>query len=75
MRQAAVSIVAPPVVMTPHERGLLSVLGGMPGLGKSLLILQQALAITYEPQRPAAARAGQAEFAGDVIYISNEDGL
>ena len=75
LRQAATSIVAPPVIFPPYERGVLSVLGGMPGLGKSLLILQQALAITYG--RKDLLRHGQAvlNFTGDVVYISNEDGL
>lgn len=67
--------VAPPVIVTPYERGLMSVLAGMPGLGKSLLALHQALAITYG--RPDLIRYGQPklQFPGDVIYISNEDGL
>jgi len=66
--------VAPPVVVTPYERGILTVLAGMPGLGKSLLILNQALAITYN--RPDLIRYGHGklQFAGDIIYISNEDG-
>jgi hypothetical protein len=75
LRQAAVSIVAPPVIVTPYERGVLSVLGGMPGLGKSLLILQQALAITYQRKDLLRYGASTLNFTGDVIYISNEDGL
>jgi len=75
LREAAVNIVAPPTIMTPYERGVLSVLGGMPGLGKSLLVLQQSLAVSYG--RKDLLRYGQSEmnFGGDVIYISNEDGL
>jgi hypothetical protein len=65
--------VAPPVIVTPYERGILSVIAGMPGLGKSLLVLNQALAITYG--RPDLIRYGaKLQFPGDVIYISNEDG-
>lgn len=75
LRDAATSIVAPPVILTPYERGLLSVLGGMPGLGKSLLILQQALAITYDRKDLLRHGVAKLNFKGDVIYISNEDGL
>jgi hypothetical protein len=67
--------VAPPQVVTPYERGILSVLAGMPGLGKSLLALQQALAITYGRADLIRYGGGKLQFPGDVIYISNEDGL
>lgn len=65
--------VAPPVMIDPHTRGIVTVVAGTPGKGKSLLVLQQALAISLN--RPDLIRDGLPElnFPGDVVYLSNED--
>jgi hypothetical protein len=66
--------VAPPVIYEPFVRGVLAVVGGAPSIGKSNLILNQALAVVAD--RGDLLRHGvKLQFAGDVIYVSNEDGL
>jgi AAA domain/Primase C terminal 2 (PriCT-2) len=73
--KAATVQTAPPVIVEPHTCGVVSVVGGPPGVGKSLLVLQQGLA--FVAGRPDLMRPGMTElnFPGDVVYVSNEDDL
>ena len=66
--------VAPPVIFEPFVRGGLTVIGGAPSIGKSNLVLNQALAVVAG--RGDLLRKGvKLQFPGDVVYISNEDDL
>jgi hypothetical protein len=66
--------VAPPVIYEPFVRGVLTVVGGAPSIGKSNLMLDQSLAVVAD--RGDLLRNGcKLQFAGDVVFVSNEDGL
>lgn len=64
--------VVPPDITDWHTRGQAQMLTANPFTGKSTLMLLWALAIVCE--RPDLTDDGVIDWAGDVVFISNEDG-
>jgi hypothetical protein len=67
--------VAPPVLFNPYSKGSVALLAGPPSKGKSALALGQSISIALGRGDLVRDGSERLQFAGDVFYISNEDGL
>lgn len=74
-RALAAPIVNTPMVIHPHARGALTTLAGPPASGKSLLLLHQMLGVVYDEPKLVRGGTERVRHAGDIVYVSNEDGL
>lgn len=67
--------VAPPVLFNPYSKGSVALLAGPPSKGKSALALGQSISIALGRGDLVRDGSERLQFAGDVFYVSNEDGL
>jgi KaiC/GvpD/RAD55 family RecA-like ATPase len=65
--------VAAPSLFSPYTKGVVTMLAGPPGKGKSALMLAQAAAVALNRKDLIRDGLPRLQFPGDVFYVSNED--